>query len=340
MKGKLLDVEAPEWETVLRTARHDFYHLPAYVALCGAQERARPCALIASERDRTMLLPLLIRDIPGGGSDATSPYGYPGPIGIGSDDPAFLHAALVAGVQVLRDAGFVSVFVRLHPLLNPVPPEGMGTLVVHGDTVSVDLTMSREELWAQTRLNHRRDITRALRLGYAARMDDEWQHLESFKRLYRETMERRSASPFYFFDDAYFDGLRGALGERLHLCVVEKDGVVAAAGLYAETDGIVEYHLSGTAEESLEVRPMKLLMHFASGWAKDRGNRVLHLGGGVGGADDSLLQFKIGFSPLRTSFATLRVVIDEPEYTRLVAARGPHLDPGARTSFFPQYRRD
>jgi hypothetical protein len=340
MAATLLDVDAPEWEEVLRAARHDFYHLPAYVALCAAQESARPCALSVKAGDRTTLLPLLIRGIPGGGLDATSPYGYPGPVGVGSDDPAFLRIALKAGLEALRDAGLVSAFIRLHPLLNPAPPDGVGTLVVHGDVVIVDLTLSSEELWAQTRHNHRRDISRAIRQGYAAHMDDEWRHLASFKRLYRQTMERRSAREFYFFEDAYFDGLRDALGERLHLCVVEKAGAVAAAGLYAETDGIVQYHLSGTAEAFQDVRPMKLMMHFVRSWAKDRGNVVLNLGGGVGGADDSLLQFKIGFSPLRRSFATLRQVIDEREYTRLVAARDPRLDPDVRTGYFPQYRND
>lgn len=97
--------------------------------------------------------------------------------------------------------GPLSAFVRLHPLLNPLPPTAIGTLVRHGVAVSIDLTLPTEELWAQTRLNHRRDITRAVRLGYVARMDEDWRHLESFKHLYRATMARRSAAPFYFFED-------------------------------------------------------------------------------------------------------------------------------------------
>lgn len=339
LEGMLLDIGAPEWEAVLRAARHDFYHLPAYVALSALQERGRPCALRVTHGGRTMLLPLLVREIPGGGFDATSPYGYPGPVGIGTNDPAFLRVALVGGLQVLRQAGLVSAFVRLHPLLNPLPPTGIGTLVRHGESVSVDLTLPTEELWAQTRLNHRRDIRRAVRLGCVASMDEDWKHLESFKKLYRATMARRSAAAFYLFEDAYFDGLRDALGESLHLCVVEKDGVVAAAGLFVETNGIVQYHLSGMDDGFRMVQPTKLMMHFVRGWAKGRGNRVLHLGGGVGGDADSLLQFKVGFSPLRHAFATLRMVIDEREYGRLVAARDPLLDPGARSGFFPLYRR-
>jgi GNAT superfamily N-acetyltransferase len=339
LQGVLLDVNAPEWTELLRVARHDFYHLPSYLAAVAAQEGGEPHALYVTDHRRTMLLPLVIRPISGGGFDATSPYGYPGPVGIGTDDSAFLRIALVAGSQVLREAGIVSVFVRLHPLLNPVPPTGIGTLVRHGETVSVDLTLPEEELWAQTRQNHRRDIARAVRLGYVARMDEGWRHFESFKELYRATMARHSADPFYFFKDAYFDNLREALGASLHLCIVEKEGLIAAAGLYVETSGIVQYHLSGTSDAHRMVQPTKLMMHFVRGWAKERGNEVLHLGGGVGGENDSLMQFKVGFSPRRHTFSTLRMVIDEAEYRRLVEALDLSLDPGARGDFFPLYRR-
>jgi len=121
---------------------------------------------------------------------------------------------------------------------------------------------------------------------------------------------------------------------------VHKDGVVAAVGLFVETNGIVQYHLSGTGDAFRAVQPTKLMMHFVRSWAKDRGNQVLHLGGGVGGHSDSLLQFKVGFSPLRHKFATLRMVIDEGEYSHLVEARDPLLDPGARSGFFPLYRQE
>lgn len=339
LRGTLLDVDAPEWEAVLRTARHDFYHLPAYVALCAAQDRGVPRALYFSEDGRDMLLPLVIRAIEGGGFDARSPYGYPGPVGIGTDDPAFLRVALAAGVQALREANLVSVFVRLHPLLNSSPPTGTGTLVRHGETVSIDLTLPTEALWTLMRTSHRRDITRAVRLGYIARMDQDWRHLASFGRLYRATMARLSAAPFFFFDDEYFDALRDGLGERLHLCVVEKDGVLAAAGLFVETDGIVQYHLSASDEAFRMVQPTKLMINFVRGWAKDRGNKVLHLGGGVGGDSDSLLWFKAGFSPPSHTFCTLRIVIDEAEYTRLLGSRDPLLDPSARSGYFPLYRQ-
>src|SRR5665647_2202101 len=63
LKETLLAVDAPEWEAVLRAARHDFYHLPAYLALCAGQERGRRKA----------------RDRRGGGRSRVGPRGAPPP---------------------------------------------------------------------------------------------------------------------------------------------------------------------------------------------------------------------------------------------------------------------
>jgi CelD/BcsL family acetyltransferase involved in cellulose biosynthesis len=339
VRARLLDVAAPQWQAFLRETLHDFYHLPAYVALCAAQEQGEGRALFVEDGGRSVLLPLIVRDIPGSDRhDATSPYGYPGALACGTDDPRFLSDALAAGMATLRGAGVVSVFVRLHPLLNPSPPEGIGEVVLHGDTVSVDLVLPWTTIWSQIRHNHRRDIAKAIKSGFVARMDRGFERYGAFKRVYRATMDRRSADPYYLFGDEYFDGLRDALGDRLVLCVVEKDHAVAAAGLFVETGGIVQYHLGGTDESFIGVEPSKLMFHFAINWAKERGDRHLHLGGGVGGAHDSLRYYKTGFSPLRHPFRTMRVVIDGPEYGRLVAARDPSMDPGNLGGFFPSYR--
>ena len=172
MRAQLLDVAAQQWRAFLSETLHDFYHLPAYVALCAAQERGEPRALFVEDGRRRVLLPLIVRDIPRSNRhDATSPYGYPGPLACGTDDPGFLSEGLAAGMATLREAGIVSVFVRLHPLLNSSPPEGIGEVVLHGDTVSVDLVLPWTTIWAQTRHNHRRDIAKAVRSGLVARMD-------------------------------------------------------------------------------------------------------------------------------------------------------------------------
>lgn len=339
MKTELIDTDAPAWDAIVRRVPHDFYHLPAYAALSADHAGGAARALLVEDGPRGMLLPLIIRPIPGSTSDATSPYGYPGPLVWGTSEPDFVKAAFQAGIELLRSDGIVSLFVRLHPLLDAAPPVGVGRLVTHGETVSIDLSRSAGELFSQMRTNHRRDIGKALRSGYVARVDERWEHFDTFVRLYRETMERLSADEHYMFDEGYFHRLRTALGPSLSLWLVMTGENVAAAVLFVETAGIVQYHLAGSDEKYAHARPTKLLIHAVSGWAKERGDLRLHLGGGVGGADDSLMHFKAGFSDDRHVFHTLRVVVDEGEYARLVAAGDPARDPTDLDGFFPLYRK-
>jgi len=341
VRAELLGADAPAWTEVLARVPHDFHHLPGYATLSAEHEGGTARALLVEDGEqgeRGMLLPLVVRPVPGGALDATSPYGYAGPLTWGDGSPAFGSAALAAGIELLKAAGVVSLFIRLHPLLNREPPVGIGTLVTHGETVSVDLTQSNEQLWSQTRLNHRRDIVRATKAGRGAVIDADWRHFDTFARLYRETMERLGAEDRHMFDERYFGRLRAVLGPSLTLWVVPYGDDIAAAGLFVETSGIVQYHLSGTDLRYTRDGPTKLLLHGVRVWAKDRGDIVFHLGGGVGAADDSLLHFKAGFSDQRLPFHTLRVVVDEAEYVRLVSEADPTLDPADRAGFFPLYR--
>lgn len=85
-----------------------------------------------------LVLPLILRAIPGSDAfDLVSPYGYPSPIAQ-FEDVALLRGAFSAVVQTLPDRGFVSMFVRLHPILE-LPDgalTGLGTLMERGQTVT------------------------------------------------------------------------------------------------------------------------------------------------------------------------------------------------------------
>jgi len=120
---------------------------------------------------------------------------------------------------------------------------------------------------------------------------------------------------------------------------VESDGDLAAAALLTEVNGIVEYHLAGTADAHVAASPSKLVVDFARSWARARGNRWLHLAGSLG-PGDSLYQFKVGFSPDRRPVQTLRIVVDVNRYRELVG-RCEQTDETADETggFFPAYRK-
>jgi hypothetical protein len=336
----LLAPESPQWASALEGLRHDVYHLPSYAQLGAQTDGGRGMAFLAEDSRGRFLVPLILRPAPLDAEDAVSPYGYPAPIWSSDAPPDFIDEAIAAFVDTLRSRRIVSAFIRLHPLLSTAlaPLRAFGDVVAGAETVYLDLTESAETLWKDTRENHRRSIRRAERSGFVARCDAEWERLDEFLLAYRETMARVEATAYYLFSDAYYVGLRRALGDRLHLLVVEQQNQVAAAALFTECCGIAQYHLGGTRDAFLPVAPMKLLFHFARAWFKDRGARLLHLGGGVGSQDDSLLHFKAGFSSKRAQFHSWRLITAPDAYRELVADwRGQHgREP--RGTFFPAYR--
>ncbi len=287
-----------------------------------------------------LLLPLTLLDLVDGHRDALTPYGYSGPIADRATDARSVAAAMTAAIGCLRSEGIVSLFVRLHPLIPVEGLDAVGTLVRHGETVVIDLSLTESEMWQQTRQNHRRDIARSQRNGHEFAFETSPEAFDAFKHVYRATMGRLDAAPSYWLKDEYFDELQVLLGDRLHLATLRVDGHIAAAGLFTESCGIVQLHLAGWDAAYAKAQPTKSLYHGVRTWAKRRGMRWFHLGGGVGAQDDSLLHFKAGFSPLRRDWRTLRVVIREQDYRDLAARRGVDAEALDMTGFFPAYRSE
>lgn len=344
MKTEFITPSDRRWKDTLAAVPHDFYHLPEYLRFCERWEGGEAGAFWAESGGSSFLLPLLLRPIPEhlaaprGWRDALTPYGYPSPLMRGGDESA-LRFFMEAFVSAARREEIVSAFLRLHPLL-PLPPgvvESFGALVLHGETVYIDLTRTPEEIWQGVRENHRRDIRKLQRAGFRVAFDD-WSLKEDFARIYRQTMSRLRAESFYCFQNDYFREIRDCLGERIHLAaVLSPEGDVAAAALFVLTNGIVEYHLGGTAEEYLCRAPSKLIFDFAWRWAREEGAKFLHLGGGLGGSNDSLYSFKAGFSRCTADFHTLRMIMDPERYSLLSASStAPPEEP---SGYFPTYRK-
>lgn len=335
-EGALLEPGDPAWEEALGNAQHDVYHLPAYVTLDARLSGGTPVAFRYDERGRVLLLPLVLRTVPGTGlRDAVSPYGYPGPI---SDAPpsdlGFWTRAVAHMTALLRAHDVVTVFARLHPLL-PVPVGALataGAVVHHGETVSTDLTLSAAQLWQDTHRTHRNQINKAKRSGVRIVFDD-WDLLEEWVATYHATMRRVAATDFYFFELDHFQRLRTALGENIHLAVAVRDGQVLGGNLFFAYRKIMQTHLQSTRDGQIWWAD-KLLYHEVRLWGRERGNLVHHIGGGLGGADDSLFRYKAAFAAGRQDFHTWRVVTDPVAVEKLCGTPTTEM----MTGRFPPYR--
>lgn len=322
------------WAAVLDRTSHDIYQLPGYAQVEAARMGGEACALLLCADHEFVLQPLVLRPIPGDDArDAISPYGYAGPLISAGWDDAALDQALDAALSTLADAGVCSAFIRLDPLCD-YPLQVLarhGEVVTQGQTVWCDLTQSDDDLNAAMSPQTRSRLRRAERDDLSAAIDD-WVSFPDFRGLYASTMDRVDAADWYKFDDDYFEGLRGALGEALHLCTVRAaDHTVLAAGLFTSECDTVQYHLAGRAPDGGPAA-VRLMLATMRTWAKTSGYQRLHLGGGVGGEQDSLFDFKAGFASNRAELRAWTVISDEAAYSRLSA------DVDDAAGFFPAYR--
>ncbi|AGW92525.1 MULTISPECIES: GNAT family N-acetyltransferase [Cupriavidus] len=341
MKVRLLATSDPAWPAVLRRCAHDCYHTPGWLRAAEYGDRGTAWGLYASEGDAELLVPLVRRELDGGSWDAVSPYGYGGPILSASATQDFADAALRQAVGMLRSAGCVSWFIRLHPLLNAGWRSAVGEVVEQGLTVSVDLTRSEAEHWRDTAHGHRSDINKAQRAGVTVRIDESFVALGRFVALYTQSMHRLEAPAYYHFDERYYQTLCREMGPCLRLFVAEEAGAVIGAALLtvAPSVGILQGHLYGADERCLHRQPLKLLIDAQRAWGREQGYRVLNLGGGRGGqVQDSLFRFKRGFSPDTHVFRTQRLIVDPRRYAALCrGGKGRELED--LRGYFPAYRR-
>lgn len=348
MTGDFLQPDDPRWSDVLRRIPHDVYHLPSYAIIASRYEGGMPVAFYARDGNDILLVPLLLRPVPHNISnlgdlwDAASPYGYPSPLFSRPDRVEACRDLIAVLVETIRDKGLITLFMRMHPLLSQ-PLElwsRFGDLVQHGLTVSIDLQRPLEDLIRETSSNHRRGIRKLSKAGFRVVLDN-WDDYPAFISLYRQTMTRVRARPFYLFEGKYFEHLRELLSAHLHLCsVTAPTGELAAGGLFTEVNGLMEYHLGGSRTDFPGLAPSKMMFDFMRGWGHAQGFRSFHLGGGLGGGKDSLFDFKAGFSSRHTPFHTFRLVLNPDIYATLCDAwlkeTGQEMP---NDNFFPLYKK-
>ena len=384
MRTRFLSPDDERWAAWTRSHPCDIYQHPNYLRAASLHESGEPVAFFAENDDGALLIPLLLRDIPGTDrQDVTSPYGYPAPVWSASNPASHLSAF----VDTLHERRIVSAFLRLHPLLpgpdRHVRRDATGHSVYthkvkHGPTVWLSRTAPEDESLEHTRSGHVSDIQRLLREGYRVELlrPDAPGAMDVFCEIYTATMDRVKASSFYYFSRAYFDMWKDGLADYADLAFVRNTrGDLAAAGLFTRHQRWMQFHLSGTAAAHRSYAPTKLMLHRMrdAEWTEAQRRQtsvdapsgdepaILHLGGGLNAATDSLFYFKSGFSNRRATFSTWRIICDPRVYASLSSqvagplTTGQHdskesvgsdqaaeVDPatiGLTGGFFPAYRR-
>lgn len=305
----------------------DTYHLKAYHDVAGDADGA-PFLFLCRYGAAFAALPFVRRPLVSvrggdwpGHADATSVYGYPGLLTTaaeGDEIGAHFAAALKAA---LRELGIVSIFVRQNPLFDTEWLwDSFSEVRAQGSTVLIDLQEPIAVQRAAYRKGHRWSLSVARRLNLSVRRVDLESVVARFSSMYTQTMKSVGASEFYLFSDTYFERLAGQLGDHTTVFEALIDDNVCGAVLLLKTGQIAQYHLGAWNQVGGNISPVVPLIDAAGEWARAEGCRWFHLGGGVGGADDSLLRFKRGFSKHTRTYKVVRAICDPEVYKTVCEA--------------------
>jgi hypothetical protein len=292
----------------------DPYFDPAFLRAAALGQDGEPAAFAHDG----VLYPFLVRPTADGGCDVTTAYGFGGPWGAGDWRAAFRAACAQRGV--------VSEFVRFHPVRGNQDQAGDDVrLTCVQDMVVLDVEAEDEELVRRMVPQARNKLRKAIRSGLTA---EPRRDLERFWRMYSDAMQALDADPSYHFGLEYFEALDG-LGDGLLML-----DAGPAAALFLRGAGAMHYFLAASTGEGRRTAAANLVIYEAMRTARDAGESVLNLGGGLRDGD-ALHAFKCSFGPGRRPYYIGSAVHDDEAYERLSEAAGAAPD----EPFFPAYRR-
>jgi serine/alanine adding enzyme len=329
----LAEVGPEGWNGLLeRIGCRDAYFRRGYVEASCVLDGGRPMLLHATGSGGDVVFACSVRPVPSSSGlyDVTTPYGYGGPVAAGAEPPAEEFWELYEGW--CAEKRVVSTFLRFHPLLGNQSLAGPSVeLEQLADTVSWGLE-GENDLFEGMHRHHRR-VSRKAEALVEVRTQERPDRLDAFATLYEATMRRQRAAPFYLFPPAYWDELTSGLRDQLVCFEAFVEGEVVAGILCFASPPWLHYHLGATLEPARSLGASHLLMLAAARWGRERGYEQFHLGGGVGGREDSLWEYKRRFSPggLRETWIG-KLVHDDDAYDALAGSRD-------RSGFFPAYRR-
>ena len=289
---------------------------PNYVATDAVRNgMLQPLFLCFEAQGESWMHGLHLADVPGTNlKDASSPYGYGGPLSSASD-PAFLDAAWNAYVSWMREHRVAVEYVRFHPALGNERYYG-GRVADNRQVVCVDL--DAQDVTAGYALRLRQTLKKAAGAGLVYDEFDLAAHAREFAGYHRAAMRGMNADPFYLFGDDYFESLgQSGLG-RLGLCRRHGRGDWLAAAVFLDGRGVREYHLAAATDEGRKLGASSLALHEAALASRRCGIHKLYLGGGTSAAaDNPLLFFKSAYSPQRLTYRTGSTVFDDAAYDDL-----------------------
>ncbi|WP_184549863.1 GNAT family N-acetyltransferase [Mucilaginibacter sp. FT3.2] len=328
------------WDAYIHRAFiHDVFHSWHYHSLSTEGEQL---LFVYEQENLFIALPVIKRKIENSPFfDMTSVYGYGGPMS--NVDLRAIPANIVAAfklafIDFMKHENAICIFCRLHPFMNQHHIlESIGGLKHNGTTLYIDLSTSINDQRDKYKKRLYRKIKKMREKGYIIKDNNSPDEIKYFIDMYYKNMDRVNASSNYYFDEKYFSDIINMEGYENKLILIYNGTELICGAVLLLSGSIIRNHLSATSPNYLKESPSKLLTDEISIIGRKLGKKIFHLGGGVGGKEDSLFEFKSYFSDLQITDHIWCYVNDHDAYNNLVAKSSSLVDSGS--NYFPLYRR-
>ncbi|SNR66889.1 FemAB family protein [Maribacter sedimenticola] len=327
--------DGKEWKKrLMKFDFYDFYHTFDYHHL-SKKDRETPLLMVYSQDEINIAIPFLKREIEGTPYfDLTSVYGYAGPIY--NNLPENFDNTIFSNElkdYLIRNK-IISVFSRLNPYFNQqsLILNNLGETPISGKVVNIDLTKSIEEQRTQYGKSTKNRTNKCRRIATVKEVTSQ-EDLETYIDIYYENMDRLGAKDSYYFSKEYFFNFLKSkdFKTRVLLVIENESGKAMAGSMFVETNTIVQFHLSGTRTKFLNWAPANLFLDEMRLLATAEGYQIFNLGGGLGGQEDSLFNFKASFSKDHRDFRLWKYIVNNTAYSELSKDK--------EGDFFPLYRK-
>jgi len=221
--------------------------------------------------------------------DLETAYGYGG-FYTNSDDESFISTAMKAYEKKCLEENIIAEFIRFHPF-NNFPILNSNFLDFNIEDRNTVIKKVDIDIMSSYASKVRNTIKRSIEKIIIKQSNN----IEKFQELYNATMQKNSASDFYYFLKKYYEELMKIKNIEFYEC--SYNGEIIAMGFFMFGNDIAHYHLSANTDTSYKLNTNYALLHHLFEIAKTKGMKYFLLGGGTTlDIDDSLLKFKQKFS--------------------------------------------
>lgn len=275
--------------------------------------------------------------------DIITPYGYGGEViweCAENKKVKLVQCYKEAFRKYCMDNKIICYFARFNPILGNAKDfvTCFDSMNMIRNVVAIDL--KKDLLAEEFKKKVKQKLRAAQRDQVEIQLDKEGTTLKNFMDMYCNTMNKKAASDFYYFPEAYFRAFYQYLPDCVEIYNAMVGGRIVSGMFMLVYGSTAYYHLSASRKDhKLRYEQFALISECAFR-LKERGYHWLVLGGGLSGSlEDSLFLFKQQFSvgPYKKFYVGTKI-FDYPKYEELCQINGRPgmelLDP----DFFPKYR--